>query len=228
MASNKFIIRDDTQSPRDADFILAAFDGSLPHLASKGSGQQWGARPFSERDGVRDRVESWIAASEASRRGEQGVEPGRLFVAEVELDPSEVTEEGVSVRTDPESGRRLLSVAAAGVRKDWWPTYFKQFDHLQKLVEGEDAAGGVMYLEVLISDFRTGSARKGAGAVLLHKVKEYAVAKGATKLYLDCFAGNDGNLVKFYEAQGFVSVADFVDEKNGGWPGRVLKMDLTS
>lgn len=228
MASNKFIIRDDTQAPRDADFILAAFDGSLPHLASKGSGQQWGARPFSERDGVRDRVESWIAVSEASRRGEQGVEPGRLFIAEVEL-PSEGQEgDGLFVRTDVQSGKELLSVAAAGVRKDWWPTYFKQFDHLQKLADSEDAAGGVMYLEVLISDFRTGPARKGAGAVLLQKVKEYAVSKGATKLYLDCFAGNDENLVKFYEAQGFVSVADFVDEKSGGWPGRVLKMDLTS
>ncbi|ETS74850.1 hypothetical protein PFICI_13334 [Pestalotiopsis fici W106-1] len=214
MASQTFHFREDFESPRDSDWILAAFDGALPHMAAKGSGQQWGSRPFSERDGARDRVAGWLTMSETSRRrrdgdgevkkdqdgGGGGGEEGRLFIAEVELpadaDTDADTAQGWRVRTDETSGKRFLSVAAGGVRTGWWPTYFQDFEQTKQLIKEADAEGGVMYLEVLISDFRTGSHRKGAGGALVAKIKEYALSQGAKTMYLDCFAGNGGLLVK--------------------------------
>lgn len=38
-----------TVTPADAAFIIGAFDSTLPHLESIGSGSQWGSIPFSQR-----------------------------------------------------------------------------------------------------------------------------------------------------------------------------------
>ncbi|KAF7532483.1 hypothetical protein G7054_g7905 [Neopestalotiopsis clavispora] len=169
-----FHFREDFEDPQDVDWILAAFDGALPHLAAKGSGQQWGSRPFSQRDGARDRVAGWLKAdAQSSSRAdgqesstESNKEPSsKLFIAEVELPDDDVVQ-----------------------IEDAWK--------LIRDAEAEDP--NVMYLEVLISDFRTpGAYRKGSGKALVAKIKEFAVARGARTLYLDCFAGNGGNLVKY-------------------------------
>ncbi|KAF3005518.1 hypothetical protein E8E14_003372 [Neopestalotiopsis sp. 37M] len=212
-----FHFREDFEDPQDVDWILAAFDGALPHLAAKGSGQQWGSRPFSQRDGARDRVAGWLKADAQSSRasgGQQSTESNKepsskLFIAEAELpDDVQVEDDAWKVRTDAASGgKRFLSVAAGGVRSGgWWPTYFQQFEHTKQLIHDAEAEDpNVMYLEVLISDFRTpGSYRKGSGKALVAKIKD------------------------FYKSVGFVPVAEFVDERHeeDDWPGTVLKMYL--
>ncbi|KAK9416284.1 hypothetical protein SUNI508_01701 [Seiridium unicorne] len=225
MTANQFNIREIIQSPQDGDFILAAFDGVLPHLASIGSGGQWGSQPFSERESSRGRINDWVVKSEAAQLGE-GSEAVKLYIAEVEVDDDRDLS-GLSVRTD-EQGRRFLSVAAAGVREHWWPEYVKKLEPMKPIIEKADADGSAFYLEVLISDFRTGSARKGVGAALVQKVGEYSISRGAKLLFVDCWAGNNGNLVKFYTSQGFTPVADILEKKHDGedWPGKVLRMDL--
>lgn len=196
MTSNKFHFRDVCENPRDGDFILAAFDASLPHLASIGSGGQWGTQPFSEKKESRDRAQGWIPASEAFRLGEEGAEAQKLYIAELKIgDDGHQYPDGVSVRTD-EEGRRFVSVAAALVREHWWPGYLKKIESLTPILDSADADGHAFYLEVLISDFRTGAARKGVGAALVEKIKAYSQSRGAKVLFVDCWAGNDEGLVK--------------------------------
>lgn len=44
---------------------------------------------------------------------------------------------------------------------------------------------------------------------------------GVPLLRVDCYAGDDGKLVAFYEANGFVRTATFIGP-DGIWPGQVL------
>ncbi|MFF1686863.1 MULTISPECIES: GNAT family N-acetyltransferase [unclassified Streptomyces] len=61
----------------------------------------------------------------------------------------------------------------------------------------------------------------GAGAALLaHAVRETRRA-GVPLLRVDCYAGDDGKLVAFYEANGFVRTESFIGP-DGVWPGQVL------
>ena len=60
---------------------------------------------------------------------------------------------------------------------------------------------------------------KGAGAYLLDVAVAQAGADGVGLVRVDCFAGNGGALVRFYESCGFQRLTTFdVD----GWPGQVL------
>jgi hypothetical protein len=104
--------------------------------------------------------------------------------------------EGLSVRTD-DHGNRFLSVGAAFVRDNGWPGYVKSHESTKSIFEKANADGEPFYVDFLISDFRTGTARKGAGAALLQKARAYSVSRGTKALYLDCWAGNGGSLVKY-------------------------------
>ncbi|GHJ42898.1 GCN5 family N-acetyltransferase [Catellatospora sp. TT07R-123] len=82
-----------------------------------------------------------------------------------------------------------------------------------------------LYVQLLISD-RSPAAR-GAGAVLLAHARELAVRQGVGLLRLDCFAGGEGALVRYYEAQGFTPGQAFtVAQPFGEWPGQVLSLRL--
>ncbi len=106
MAETKFHIREVCHNPTDGDFIVAAFDSALPHLASIGSGDQWGSTPFSERAEYRQRMYDSIPLSEASRLNQESSEHGRLFIAEVE------THHGSTCK-DYRSGRTTMEIASS-------------------------------------------------------------------------------------------------------------------
>lgn len=83
-----------------------------------------------------------------------------------------------------------------------------------------------LYVEALVTD----RARKGAGigTVLLERAREEAVEQGVTQLRVDCWAGADGELVRYYERQGFVRESEFVvaDHPRGPWHGQILVQPL--
>ena len=134
-------------------------------------------------------------------------ETGGLFMDRLEpqldphrLDPVQPSEKlqdvtAQAVRTGGD-GKRLLSVGACFVRRNWWPGYVKGHDNTKAIYEEENSDGTSFYVEILISDFRTGTARKGAGGVLLQRARDYSSSQGAKALYLDCWAGNGESLVK--------------------------------
>ncbi|MEU7576641.1 GNAT family N-acetyltransferase [Streptomyces sp. NPDC041068] len=73
------------------------------------------------------------------------------------------------------------------------------------------------YVRLLVTD-RTYAGRGIGAALLAHAVEETRRA-GVELLRVDCWAGGGGELVAFYERNGFVPTDRFVED---GWPGQVL------
>ncbi|MFB7630912.1 GNAT family N-acetyltransferase [Streptomyces sp. NPDC056149] len=75
------------------------------------------------------------------------------------------------------------------------------------------------FVRLLVSDRR--QAGRGVGAALLaHAVAETRRA-GVALLRVDCWAGGGGELVAYYERNGFTPTDAFLA---GSWPGQVLAM----
>lgn len=78
------------------------------------------------------------------------------------------------------------------------------------------ATGPEDYVLLLVSD----PAVRGAGRLLLDESWARVRAAGPARQRVDCYGGDDGKLVRFYESAGFSRVAPFdVD----GWPGQLLE-----
>ncbi|KAL2878677.1 Kinesin- motor protein [Colletotrichum sp. CLE4] len=198
-------VRNAGQIPHDADFIVKAFDSVLAPLAAMGSGEMWGSQPFSQKDGFVEENLKDVETSERYRTTGEG-DALRIFIAEVEVGSSsaaaEITphdagldEPGLRFRV-AEDGKRYLSVGAAFVRTNWLPGHVKaQFkqDKIRAELEGKR---NFVYLDVVVTDFRAGRHRKGAGEALVRRAKEYGVEKGMQVLYVDAWAGNEKKLNK--------------------------------
>ncbi|MFC8131423.1 GNAT family N-acetyltransferase [Streptomyces sp. NPDC057302] len=61
----------------------------------------------------------------------------------------------------------------------------------------------------------------GAGSALLAHAAEETRSQGISLLRVDCYAGDDGKLVAYYERNGFTRTEAFV-EQDGTWPGQIL------
>jgi GNAT superfamily N-acetyltransferase len=73
------------------------------------------------------------------------------------------------------------------------------------------------YVRLLVSDRR--HAGRGIGAALLAHAAEETRRAGVDLLRVDCWAGGGGELVAFYERNGFTPTDRFL---SGSWPGQVL------
>lgn len=82
-----------------------------------------------------------------------------------------------------------------------------------------------LYVQLLIAD--RSSPVRGIGAVLLAHARELAEQQGVALLRLDCFAGGEGALVRYYERQGFTRGESFtVAQPDRDWPGQILTFRL--
>ncbi|TCO40598.1 N-acetylglutamate synthase-like GNAT family acetyltransferase [Kribbella antiqua] len=78
-----------------------------------------------------------------------------------------------------------------------------------------------LYVRLLVTDRE--SAGQGIGADLLDHARGLAREAGVGLLRVDCFAGGDGALVRYYEKQGFTRDAEFAVPVNGSeWLGQIL------
>ncbi|WP_225834062.1 GNAT family N-acetyltransferase [Streptomyces sp. NK08204] len=75
------------------------------------------------------------------------------------------------------------------------------------------------YIHLLASDRRFKG--HGAGAALLAHAAEVTRQAGISLLRVDCYAGDDGKLVAFYEKNGFIPTESFTHGPEA-WPGQVL------
>ena len=75
-----------------------------------------------------------------------------------------------------------------------------------------------VYIDLLITarEF-TG---RGVGAFLLTEARAEARRRGRSLVRVDCWAGGDGALVRYYRGQGFTPTVTFEVD---GWPGQVLE-----
>ncbi len=74
------------------------------------------------------------------------------------------------------------------------------------------------YVLLLVAD--PSAPVRGAGRRLLDESWSRARARGVRRQRVDCYAGDDGALVAFYESAGFTRTATF---SVGEWPGQLLE-----
>ncbi|MER6122221.1 GNAT family N-acetyltransferase [Streptomyces sp. NPDC001795] len=87
-------------------------------------------------------------------------------------------------------------------------------DYIAPVVEPE------RYVHLLAADHRFSG--RGVGSALLAHAAEETRRAGISLLRVDCYAGDDGKLVAFYERNGFTRAEAFTvgDDQ---WPGQVLE-----
>jgi GNAT superfamily N-acetyltransferase len=67
----------------------------------------------------------------------------------------------------------------------------------------------------------------GIGAALIGHARQEAATRGIGLVRVDCWAGEEGSLVRVYEKYGFSRVQEFtVTLPAGEWPGMLLAMRL--
>lgn len=83
-----------------------------------------------------------------------------------------------------------------------------------------------LYVNLLVTD--RAYAGRGIGGRLLAYAEELARDAGVALLRVDCYAGDDGALMRYYQRQGFTPTAPFTVERPGRppWPGQVLARRL--
>jgi GNAT superfamily N-acetyltransferase len=109
-----------------------------------------------------------------------------------------------------EAGGRVVGALAVGAAMDYVPA----------------ATEPELYVRLLVTD--RAYAGQNIGGVLLDHARHLAREDGVGLLRVDCFAGGDGGLVRYYEKQGFIRDAEFAVPRvnDSDWPGQVLSQQL--
>ncbi|MFF3643915.1 GNAT family N-acetyltransferase [Streptomyces sp. NPDC002564] len=76
------------------------------------------------------------------------------------------------------------------------------------------------YVHILAADHGRFAGRGVGRALLAHAARETR-RQGVSLLRVDCYAGDDGRLVAYYESNGFTAAEPFTGP-DGSWPGQVL------
>ncbi|KAM3502014.1 hypothetical protein MY11210_009197 [Beauveria gryllotalpidicola] len=168
----KFYVRLASLEGHDAQFIIASFDSTLPHLAAIGSAEMWGEQLFSEREGFAQET------IESVQKSEDPDSASKIFIAETQ-------------KTGFTDGVERVRVGSATVREDSMPAYITEHEKMKPHVQG---ANNFLFLEVLIADYRTDGLHKGVGTCLLEYIQRYGRERSKKTLYVDCWSGNGGKL----------------------------------
>jgi GNAT superfamily N-acetyltransferase len=74
-----------------------------------------------------------------------------------------------------------------------------------------------LYVMILLTSRRFMG--QGIGTALLDHARADCLARGRSLLRVDCWAGGQGQLVRYYETAGFTATEPF---DRDGWPGQLL------
>ncbi|QNE23221.1 GNAT family N-acetyltransferase [Kribbella qitaiheensis] len=154
---------------------------------------------------ARGRADQWGTEPHSTnpRRIEQitgFAEDGGLWIAEAE-DPDAAGSSADAQR----SGVQVVGALAVGEALSYVPA----------------ATEPELYVRLLVTDRRL--VGQGIGTQLLDHARLLARATGAGLLRVDCFAGGDGALIRYYEKQGFTRAEQFaVPVNDSEWLGQVL------
>ncbi|CAI6231641.1 unnamed protein product [Periconia digitata] len=214
--SSTFHIRPASLAAKDDERMLSHFDSQLKWLESIGSGGQWGPNPRSNNEAFQEKIRGKIQLSETCMEKPFSSKWARAYISEAEVDADSLSEELKQLSGPPlENGRVRVPVASMILDS-------KSADYVRDVLPEEDKNDPFIYLLALFSDRKTSSIGKGAGAALIKHAKDEAKRLGIHRIDGDCYAGNDGKLLKYYESQGFKSAGEFGSEQ--GWPGVVFEM----
>ncbi|KID85056.1 acetyltransferase (GNAT) family protein [Metarhizium guizhouense ARSEF 977] len=159
--TNQFHIRPARSAGDDAQFIMAAFDSTIPYLRSIGAAGMWGEKPFSEKD-----IDGFEQETvESVHNSEREDDPLNILIAEADR-----------------GQRPPTRVALAMIREDSLPAYITEREEMKPEV---DQAKQFIFLEVVISDYGTTPLHKGAGAALIEAAKRRGREKNKDTLYYE-------------------------------------------
>ncbi|WBQ03578.1 GNAT family N-acetyltransferase [Kribbella sp. CA-293567] len=147
-----------------------------------------------------DRATEWLVAR--GRTDQWGTEPHSTNPRRVEQIREFATGGGLWVG---ETGGRLVGALAVGDAMSYIPP----------------ATEPELYVRLLVTD--RASKGSGIGTDLLDHARALARGLGVGLLRVDCFGGGDGELIRYYEKQGFTRGEPFgVPISDSVWPGQVL------
>jgi GNAT superfamily N-acetyltransferase len=151
-----------------------------------------------------DRATEWLVAN--GRADQWGTQPHSTNPSRVEQIAAFAEANGLRIA---ETDGRPVGALSVGDAMPYIPSVDEPELYVQLLVTERAAAG------------------RGIGAALLDHARSAARERGVRLLRVDCFAGGDGALVRYYERQGFTRSDSFsVTTDNGPWPGQVLVQRL--
>ena len=154
--------------------------------------------------GLLDGATEWLVAR--GRTDQWGTEPHSTSPRRIAQITSFADDDGLWVA---EAGGRVVGALAVGAAMP----YVRQAEEPE------------LYVRLLVTD--RASAGQNIGGVLLDHARELAREAGVGLLRVDCFAGGDGALVRYYEKQGFTRTETFaVPVNDSEWPGQVLAQRL--
>jgi GNAT superfamily N-acetyltransferase len=152
-----------------------------------------------------DGATEWLVAR--GRTDQWGTAPHSTSPRRVEQISGFAADGGLWVGT---ANHRVVGALAVGAALDYVPP----------------AAEPELYVRLLVTD--RASAGQNLGGKLLDHARDLAREAGVRQLRVDCFAGGDGALVRYYEKQGFTRDAEFAVPRvnDVDWPGQVLIQHL--
>ncbi|KAF5656951.1 hypothetical protein FHETE_10703 [Fusarium heterosporum] len=155
--------------------------------------------------------------------------PGKYAEVEDDQSSSDISNvDGIARRVD-EGGKVLVSVGFAKILDEQFVSYLKASDSLKDVISPASEKGKFVFLQYLVTDHRVGDKRRGAGAALLQKVKEYAAEHDWKTIWIDCWDGGNGQLVQYYLDRGFQIMGSFEDSDETDetpWKGKLLRIQL--
>ncbi|WP_433388691.1 N-acetyltransferase family protein [Micromonospora sp. KLBMP9576] len=144
---------------------------------------------------------AWLGAR--GRTGQWGTAPASTDTRRIAQAEAWTTGGGLWLATLDD---RPVGALVVGAATDYVPPATEPELYVNLLITARDHAGA------------------GIGARLLAHAAELARGRGLDLLRVDCYAGDDGALVRWYERQGFTATDPFTVERPGRdpWPGQVL------
>ncbi|OQE37658.1 hypothetical protein PENCOP_c009G02961 [Penicillium coprophilum] len=183
----------------DAPAVLNLLDAAVKWLVSHDRVGQWGTSPFSENPRRTEQLKEFATTGH-----------GLWLAVKANSDAAPIDENRFSniprKTTEEKTSGSIVGALAVG----------DKMPYVTPVSEPE------MYVRLLITDRRC--AGKGVGKRLLEHARELAKGVGVSLLRVDCYAGDDGKLVEYYESQGFKRSELLNNE--GDWPCQVLAQHL--
>ncbi|GFF54138.1 hypothetical protein IFM58399_09751 [Aspergillus lentulus] len=179
--------------------VLHLLDTAVEWLASQDRVGQWGAAPFSENPQRAERLKEFATTGLGLWLAIKGTDDTPM--------PGENRPSNINPQTmNGEAPGIIIGAVAIGDRMPYVPP----------VSEPE------LYVRLLVTDRRW--AGNNIGKRLLEHARDLANRAGVSLLRVDCYAGGDGKLIKYYESQGFKRSESLNLE--GDWPCQVLAQRL--
>ncbi|KAL4947312.1 acyl-CoA N-acyltransferase [Aspergillus filifer] len=181
----------------DTSAVLHLLDKAVAWLASQDRTGQWGTKPFSEDPKRVERLQEFAMTGF-----------GLWLAVDTETPTSFVDAETANKEEQSVAPGKVIGAIAFGERNSYVPPVTEPEAYVRLLVTDRECAG------------------RGVGKQLVEHARGIAREAELSLLRVDCYAGGDGKLVRYYESLGFERLERL--ELEGGWACQILAERLNS